>query len=62
MRQPCRYCADRHQGCHAECEKYKAWKAELDEARKADETRKMLDGFYATSVGKTIKQLNKNKK
>lgn len=59
MRQPCRYCADRHQRCHGECEKYKAWKAELAEARKADETRKMLDAFFATSVGKTIKQLNK---
>ena len=25
-------CQDRHVGCHAECEKYKAWKADVDKA------------------------------
>ena len=25
-------CHDRHVGCHAECEKYKAWKADVDKA------------------------------
>ena len=25
---PCKDCADRHAGCHAECEKYLSWKAD----------------------------------
>lgn len=26
-------CAERHVGCHAKCEKYIAWKADVDRAR-----------------------------
>ena len=27
----CYGCEDRHVGCHAECEKYRAWRSDLDE-------------------------------
>ena len=29
----CLGCEDRHEGCHAECEKYKAWKEEHEEQK-----------------------------
>ena len=31
---PCKDCADRHEACWGKCEKYKAWKARLDEVNK----------------------------
>lgn len=31
----CRGCTERYVGCHAECEKYKTAKAELDNRKKA---------------------------
>lgn len=30
---PCKYCEDRYLACHDKCEKYKEWKAELDEKK-----------------------------
>lgn len=27
---PCKDCADRHESCWGKCEKYKAWKANLE--------------------------------
>ena len=32
MKAPCYGCADRRIGCHADCEQYKAFRAERDEA------------------------------
>ena len=29
---PCYKCPDRHAGCHAECEKYAAWRRKMDES------------------------------
>ena len=31
---PCKDCTDRYVGCHADCEKYLAWKAEWNEYKK----------------------------
>ena len=33
MNNPCKDCTDRHQRCHAECEKYAAWSAEHEKRR-----------------------------
>ena len=30
---PCQDCMDRHLNCHSECEKYKTWKADLEDKR-----------------------------
>lgn len=30
---PCKDCKDRHMACHADCDKYRAWKADLDAQR-----------------------------
>ena len=32
---PCKNCEDRHVGCHAECEKYKQFKKDAEEAKRA---------------------------
>ena len=31
---PCKGCSDRYTACHDKCEKYKAWKSQLDEVNK----------------------------
>ena len=31
---PCKDCTNRHEACWGKCEKYKAWKARLDEVNK----------------------------
>ena len=33
MNAPCKNCEDRHTGCHAECEKYKAFAEEREKHR-----------------------------
>lgn len=39
----CQGCEDRHQGCHADCEKYKEWK-KAHEAKKLErENAKLRD-------------------
>lgn len=36
MKNPCKDCPDRYPGCHAKCEKYKAWKKEWDEIKEKE--------------------------
>lgn len=38
MKAPCRFCHDRKLLCHARCERYQAWKKEMDE-RAAERNR-----------------------
>lgn len=33
MTAPCHHCPDRAPGCHSVCEKYRAYRAEMDAAR-----------------------------
>ena len=33
MKNPCFKCQDRHQGCHAECDRYKEWNADRERIR-----------------------------
>lgn len=35
-RTPCYKCADRTVTCHSECEKYKGWRKELEEKKRAE--------------------------
>lgn len=35
MTAPCHHCPDRAPGCHSVCEKYRAYRAELDERNAA---------------------------
>ena len=44
---PCKDCADRQVGCHAKCEKYLAYRTELDAAREQrDKERISADVAY----------------
>jgi hypothetical protein len=44
---PCKNCADRHEACWGECEKYKQWKMMLDEAnRRRREYREKSLAYY----------------
>lgn len=39
---PCKDCADRFVGCHAACERYRAFKAETDRVRNAKQADEAL--------------------
>lgn len=67
MRQPpCKPdCPDRRAGCHAECEKYKAYHAEneRDKARKAEQQKKAsVMCEYAKHVNKRVERRTKRSK
>lgn len=41
LKAPCKDCTERHMNCHADCIKYKNWRAEYDEyARKIAEKQR----------------------
>lgn len=41
---PCQDCKERHFKCHAECERYKAYKAELEKANEAERIQNGISG------------------
>lgn len=43
MTQPCYKCQDRRQNCHARCEKYTAFRAELDKQREYNKQFQFID-------------------
>ena len=45
MINPCKGCADRHEACHATCERYKTWSAEND-ARRAARLKELPQKAY----------------
>lgn len=47
----CRGCQERRANCHAHCEHYLAWRAEMDRL-KAAEIRERQGELYAIEVGK----------
>lgn len=59
MSGPCYNCPDRHPKCHSECEEYKAFRAELDEANKlrAEETAMR---YYQHEVWRKIMKRRKH--
>ncbi len=55
---PCRNCEERRPGCHAACDKYKAWRAEFDAdkaaAVKAQERDALLKDFQVGNMRKAV--------
>ena len=43
---PCKDCVDRHEACWSDCERYKAYRAELDEENKRK--REAMEEKYIT--------------
>ena len=50
----CKDCAERHEGCHSRCERYKAFRKELDDKNR----RKRLENAATNSL---IEQAQKRK-
>lgn len=60
---PCHYCSDRRVGCHSECEKYKAFKAECEEERQKRLKDNEFNGYKSRSAEKRLRhRLNHNKR
>ena len=45
MTPPCKNCTDRHAYCHADCERYKAFRASLDERHAEERKRREVNSF-----------------
>ena len=43
-RNPCQFCADRLAGCHSNCQRYKAFRARMDEANQRKAADRAADG------------------
>ena len=43
-RNPCQFCADRREGCHSNCQRYKAFRARMDEANQRKAADRAADG------------------
>lgn len=50
---PCYKCEDRHQHCHADCERYAEWRAEMDKAKAKQTKFNDANDFLITSIIKT---------
>ena len=66
VKTPCYVCQERHPGCHAGCEKYKAW-SEAHQTKKqkryrAFEAERKLDDFIVDSARKLRKRATSAKK
>ena len=54
---PCKDCPDRHLACHDECDKYKEWKAYVDDTR-----RKQKQDHFSYRSSKTNKEMKRTRK
>ena len=42
---PCYHCTERHESCHASCERYQAWCAERDAAKQAQRDYERTENY-----------------
>lgn len=57
---PCHRCEERHPGCHAECEKYKAYKERHNEQKEQIDREKRAETNYTAYMIKSgVKQKKK---
>lgn len=47
---PCRECNDRYPACHAKCECYLAWRADLDAFKAAEDNYKRVHGEVSAVI------------
>lgn len=57
---PCKDCSDRHASCHADCDKYKSWRAEYDALKaeaqpKTNAEKNYVD--YVCTISRRLKRL-----
>ena len=60
QKNPCYGCKARHVGCHSECEKYQAARAELDKAKKQRFMEAEIDSCLA-SVARDARRKRKRR-
>ena len=62
----CKGCEERHEGCHGECERYKAWKEERDRIRedlyRQKMNEKILSNYTIENVYRAKNRTNPMKK
>lgn len=54
---PCKDCAERHPGCHSECERYKEYSREQAQGRE----KRRIDGEYAAVRGAQVDKAERKK-
>lgn len=54
---PCHNCTDRHEGCHGDCEKYKAYKERMNKLHQdysaSTSTRSLFNSYIADRTKKS---------
>lgn len=62
---PCKECEDREAGCHGRCEKYQAYRSDLDQVKQVIRTQKeteaVTDG-YVVGMRRKLRRLYATKK
>ena len=59
MTPPCKNCTDRHAACHADCERYKAYRASLEERHAEEQKRREVNTFAMMRMRKNEKYRQK---
>ena len=57
----CRDCADRHSGCHSECESYLAEKKRLQEEKDAHELERSFNDYLISHAQKLYRKKNRRR-
>ena len=55
MNCPCMNCAERHEACHSECEKYAAYREKIDAIKAARDKERGVFGVMADRAAKNAK-------
>lgn len=58
-KQPCLDCADRHAGCHPNCDRYNAWKAEVEQAKAEIDDKRVSEKIYGSYAQLNYKKHSK---
>lgn len=65
MNAPCVDCQTRYVGCHANCDRYKAWKAEqmtdAERVRKDKRRNSMLNAYTVTEMARNTRKKRKER-
>lgn len=58
-RNGCKGCEERHPNCHSDCERYKAFKEQIQKGKDAERLVKLVDGVHAVAVERVKKKYGK---
>lgn len=55
MKAPCKNCEQRHESCHSDCDKYKAYRDGIKERQEEEKKQKEVDRFASDRKRRTEK-------